>query len=163
MKRKKRFLIITMYVCIMLLLLICIAIFFSSGRFANKIPLPSDENAEEWNGNQNLSNGAKSEGRTIKIPGFSDSLAFKASQKEQKVNFYNPEGNTCLFRMTLYVDEVQYWQSGYVAPGKGYYEIILNNTLESGDYEGYLFIECFTEEGTALNNAKVEFNLKVVN
>lgn len=157
MKKKKTFLIIMF----LLLLLICFVIFFSFGRSPEKILLPSDENAEEWNGNQNLPNGKKSETNTIKIPGF-DSLAFNAGQKEQKVNFYNPKENTCLFRMTLFVDDVQYWQSGYVEPGKGYYNITLDDTLESGDYNAYLLVECFKEEGKALNSAKVEFNMKVV-
>lgn len=156
-KKKKRFLIIMF----LLLLLICIIILFSFGRSPENIPLPSDENAEEWNGNQNLPNGAKSETKTIKIPGF-DSLAFTAGQKEQKVNFFNPKENTCLFRMTLFVDDVQYWQSGYVEPGKGFYDITLDKVLESGDYDAFLLIECYKEEGTALNNAKVEFQMKVV-
>lgn len=161
MKRKKRFL-IYMYICFLLLLLIGITILFSFGRSEDKILLPWDENAEEWKGNQNLFNGAKSEGNTIKIPGF-DSLAFTAGQKEQKVNFYNPDGNSVLFKMALFINDVQYWQSSYVAPGKGYYNITLDDTLESGDYDGYLLIECFKEEGTAVNSAKVEFTLKVVN
>lgn len=156
-KKKKRFLIIMF----LLLLLICIIILFSFGRSPENILLPSDENAEEWNGKQNLPNGAKSETKTIKIPGF-DSLAFTAGQKEQKVNFFNPEENDCLFRMTLFIDDVQYWQSGYVEPGKGYYNITLDDTLEYGDYNAYLFVECFKEEGKALNSAKVEFKMKVV-
>ena len=45
---------------------------------------------------------------------------------------------------------------------KGYYNITLDDTLESGDYNAYLFVECFKEEGKALNSAKVEFNMKVV-
>ena len=156
-KKKKRFLIIMF----LLLLLICIIILFSFGRSPENILLPSDENAEEWNGKQNLPNGAKSETKTIKIPGF-DSLAFTAGQKEQKVNFFNPEENDCLFRMTLFVDDKQYWQSGYVEPGKGYYNITLDDTFESGNYNAYLFVECFKEEGKALNSAKVEFQMKVV-
>lgn len=157
--KKKRFLQI---IVLLLLLLLGFAIFFYFGcSDKEKILLLSDENAEEWNGNQNLPNGEKSESKTIKIPGF-DSLAFKANQKEQKVNFYNPKENTCLFRMTLFIDDVQYWQSGYVEPGKGYYTISLDKTLESGDYNAYLLIECYKEEGTALNNAKVEFQMKVV-
>lgn len=157
MKKKKTFLIIM----ILLLLLICVAILFSFGRSPENILLPSDKNAEEWNGKQNLPNGAKSESKTIKIPGF-DSLAFTAGQKEQKVNFFNPEENDCLFRMTLFVDDKQYWQSGYVEPGKGYYNITLDDTFESGNYNAYLFVECFKEEGKALNSAKVEFQMKVV-
>lgn len=158
MKRKKYFLII----CCLLLLLLCsfIIVFFFKGT-GNKILLPKDNSAEEWNGDQKLPSGEKSGEKTIKIPGIS-SLVFIANQKEQKVNFYNPKENTCLFRMTLYIEESQYWQSGYIDPGKGYYNIALDNVLKSGDHNGYLLIECFKEDGTVLNNAKVEFQLKVV-
>lgn len=156
MEKKKRFLLI-----ILLLLFIGVAIFFLFGHSRDNLLLPADENAEEWDGNQNLPNGEKSETATIKIPGF-DSLAFTANQKEQKVNFYNPEENACLFRMTLFVDDIQYWQSGYVQPGKGFYDITLDDMLESGDYDGYLLIECYREDGEALNNAKVEFSMRVV-
>ena len=158
MKRKKCLLII----CCLLLLLLCsfIIVFFFKGT-GNKILLPKDNSAEEWNGDQKLPSGEKSDEKTIKIPGIS-SLVFIANQKEQKVNFYNPKENTCLFRMTLYIEENPYWQSGYIDPGKGYYSIALDNVLKSGDYNGYLLIECFKDNGTALNNAKVEFQLKVV-
>lgn len=159
MKKKNVFLLI-----IMLLLLIGIAIIFLSGRFGGNISqlLPIDDSAEEWNGTQNLPNGKKSESKTIKIPGF-DSLAFIANEKHQKVNFYNPEENSCLFRMTLFINDKQYWQSGYVSPGKGYYEIELDETLESGEYDGCLLIECFKEDGKPTNSARVEFQMGVVN
>lgn len=147
---------------IMILLLVGITIFFFFGRSGKKDLLPTDNNAEEWNGDQKLPFGAKSDDKTIKIPGIS-SLVFIADQKEQKVNFYNPEENDCLFRMTLYIEDKQYWQSGYIDPGKGYYDITLDDMLKSGDYNGALLIECYKEEGTALNSAKVEFKLKVVN
>lgn len=146
----------------MILLLVGITIFFFFGRSDKKTLLPTDNNAEEWNGDQKLPSGAKSDDKTIKIPGIS-SLVFIENQKEQKVNFYNPKENDCLFRMTLYIEDKQYWQSGYIDPGKGYYDITLDDTLQSGEYNGALLIECYKEEGTALNSAKVEFNLKVVN
>ncbi len=157
MKRKKSFLIIFL----LLLLLVGFIIVFLFKGTGNNILLPKDDSAEEWNGDQKLPSGEKSDEKTIKIPGIS-SLVFISNQKEQKVNFCNPKENTCLFRMTLYIEENQYWQSGYIDPGKGYYSIALDNVLKSGDYNGYLLIECFKEDGTALNNAKVEFQLKVV-
>lgn len=113
MKRKKSFLII----CLLLLLLVGFIIVFLFKGTGNNILLPKDNSAEEWNGDQKLSSGEKSDEKTIKIPGIS-SLVFIANQKEQKVNFYNPKENTCLFRMTLYIEESQYWQSGYIDPGK---------------------------------------------
>ena len=148
-------------IVVVLLLLCGFIIFFLFGRSNNKSLLPIDKNTEDWNGNQKLPTGEKEEIKTIKVPGIS-SLVFIANQKEQKVNFYNPKENDCLFHMTLYVNDERYWQSGYVDPGKGYYNITLENVLESGDYSGALLIECFMDDGTALNNARVEFNLKVV-
>lgn len=150
------------FVIVLILLLVGITIVFFFGRSGKKDLLPTDNNAEEWNGDQKLLSGTKSDSKTIKVPGVS-SLVFIADQKGQKVNFYNPKENDCLFRMTLYIEDKEYWQSGYVNPGKGYYDITLDDTLQSGDYNSALFIECFKEEGTALNSAKVEFNLKVVN
>lgn len=150
-------------VCIIvLLLLLSIIIFFFFGRSDSKILLPVDKNAQEWDGDQKLPTGGQQDADTIKIPGF-DSLTFTANQKEQKVNFKNPEENNCLFRMTLLIDDKQYWQSaGGIEPGKGYYEIQLDDTLQPGDYDGSLLVECFKEDGTALNNAKVKFNVEVV-
>ena len=158
MKRKKSFFII----CLLLLLLVGFTIFFLFGRSDGKILLPVDENAEDWNGDQRLPNGEKQDTATIKIPGF-DSLTFTANQKNQKVNFKNPEENSCLFRMTLFIDNQQYWQSaGGVEPGKGYYEIELVDVLQPENYDGCLLVECFKEDGTVLNSAKVKFNVKVV-
>lgn len=65
--------------------------------------------------------------------------------------------------MTLFVDDKQYWQSpGVIEPGKGYYEIELDELLESGDYDGALLTECFKDDGTVLNSAKVKFDVTVV-
>lgn len=62
----------------------------------------------------------------------------------------------------LYIEDKQYWQSGYVNPGKGYYDITLDDVMKTGEYDGALLVECFKNEGAALNNARIEFNLKVV-
>lgn len=40
------------------------------------------------------------ENPNIAIPGY-ESLEFKAGKKKQSVNFYNPEENTCYFRISL--------------------------------------------------------------
>ena len=150
------------FVIVLLLLLFGFIIFFRFGRSDDKILLPVDENAQNWDGDQKLPNGEKQETNSIKIPGF-DSLTFTANQKIQQVNFKNPEGNNCLFRMTLFINDEQSWQSaGGIEPGKGYYEIELDDVLKSGDYDGLLLVECFKDDGTALNNAKVKFSVKVV-
>lgn len=159
--KKKKFI----PIIILLLLLFGFTIFFFFGRSCRddkKVLLPVDENAEEWNGDQRLQNGKEEDTNTIKIPGF-DSLTFIANRRNQQVNFKNPSENSCLFRMTLFVDDKQYWQSpGVIEPGKGYYEIELDELLESGDYDGALLTECFKDDGTVLNSAKVKFDVTVV-
>ena len=101
------------FVIVLILVLVGITIVFFFGRSGKKDLLPTDNNAEEWNGDQKLPSGANSDDKTIKIPGIS-SLVFISDQKGQKVNFYNPKENDCLFRMTLYIEDKQYWQSGYI-------------------------------------------------
>lgn len=126
---------------------------------SSSIPIQSDESAELWTGERQTEriNIAKEE---ISIPGFT-SLVFKANEREQSVNFYNPEGNHCYFQMSLFINGVSYWESGYVEPGKGYYQIRLNNTLNVGEYEGRLVIRCFAQNGVSLNGANVMFHLTV--
>lgn len=161
MKNIKRFFII---IIVLLLLLGCGAVlFFLFGRNGDdnspeKSLLISDENAQEWDGEQELpQEGNNSE---IAVPGFG-SLFLYADQKEQKVNLYNPDVNSCLMKITLFADEQKIYESGYVQPGHGYYDIELIEPLESGEYKGIILYECFLEDGTSLNNAEIEFNLKV--
>ncbi len=96
----------------------------------------------------------------IAIPGF-DSLYFNADQTTQKVNFFNPDINDCLFKMSLLVDETILWESENVAPGKGYYQIDLSKPLPIGEYSAFLKVNCFTLNGEPLNGASVEFRLIV--
>lgn len=156
MKNKKSLLIITV---LLLMLFICLC--FRSCTNSDDIGelLPIDDIAEIWQGNQQLPGKATESGR-IEIPGFK-TLVFAKNERNQKVNFYNPESNDCLFLMTLYVDNEELWKSGYVQPNKGYYDIELNKTLKEGNYEAYLLIECYKEDGKKLNSAKVQFELLV--
>lgn len=152
------------HLLILLLLLLLIgsaAIFLYYHQQPDNKPdnLITDESADNWQGDQELYK-PQSEVPMIKIPGIT-SLVFAPDTTSQKVNFYNPEENDCLFRMTLNVDGKEYWQSGYCAPGKGYYDIELTEPLETGTYSAYLLVECFKEDGTRLNGANVEFDLQV--
>ncbi len=158
MEKKRKQIYITVIILLLLLLLGAIIYILCNQR--NSSPtLPADENAVEWEGKQKvprLQNGQKG----IAIPGF-DTLVFTANQTHQKVNFYNPSENDCLFRMTMYVNDEPLWQSGYCAAGNGYYDIDISKLLAVGDYPAYLKVECFKADGTPLNGAKVEFDLKV--
>lgn len=121
--------------------------------------LVADEGAVDWEGNKTVTE-TQQEG-AIAIPGF-DELTFKANQIYQHVNFHNPETNNCYFLMTLYVENEEYWQSGYVEPGKGYYNIELYKPLSAGTYNAELRIQCYRKTGAELNSARIDFDLTVL-
>lgn len=160
MKTKRKYIllgtIILLVFCLILLLTRC-----NGGKPIGSLtgPLTVDEGAVSWEGNQNLAD--KNAPGKIAIPGF-ESLSFIADQTTQHVNFYNPETNSCLFLMSLYVDGQLYWQSGYVEAGKGYYVIELREGIPAGKYAGELLIRCFRPSGAALNSARVTFDLTVL-
>ncbi len=146
-------------IVILLLLLIGAAWYFLHNQSVDKPSLPTDSNAVEYEGDKptnRLPNGQKG----IAIPGF-DTLVFSANQTNQRVNFFNPDSNDCLFLMTLYIDDKPLWKSGYCKPGTGYYDIELSEPLKAGEYSAYLKMQCFKEDGTVLNGAKVEFDITV--
>ena len=136
------------------------AFIFLSGRQGkeDKPLLPIDELAKKWKGNQDLSSSG--ENKEIDVPGFK-TLVFKANQTSQKVNFYNPSENDCLFKLTLYADDKQLWESGYIQPNDGYYDIEINNSLDVGEYTGKLLYQCYKDDGTQLNSAVVTFKMIV--
>ena len=128
------------------------------------------------------------ENPNISIPGF-ESLDFKAGRKKQSVNFYNPEENTCYFRISLVLEqdngaetgnasgdapgneqgaagsaenETVLWTSDLIEPGEEVGSITLNKELESGEYPAILKYECFSlKDETPLNGSNVELTLKV--
>lgn len=116
------------------------------------------------------------ENPNIAIPGYA-SLSFKAEEKEQSVEFFNPEENTCYFRMSLvmkYGDEQQsendqstgeetiLWTSEYLEPGEQIKSISLDRELEEGDYPAILKYECFAlKDERQLNGSNVELTLSV--
>ena len=153
MKKKK----IALISLLLLLLLIGICIYFKPTP--DTPLLPADSNASEWTGKQDL-NKPPTDFPKIAVPGIT-SLVFNADTLNQKVNFYNPEENDCLFLMHLFVNDKCYWESGYIEPGKGYYDITLSEAIPVGEYNAYLEVQCFKQDGTTLNSANVEFNLSV--
>ena len=96
----------------------------------------------------------------IDVPGFK-TLVFRANQTSQKVNFYNPEENECLFKLKLYANDKQLWESGYIQPSDGYYDIEISDPLDVGEYDGKLIYQCYKDDGTQLNSAVVTFKLIV--
>lgn len=100
----------------------------------------------------------------ISIPGF-ERLDLQAHVKEQKVVLPNPAQNTCLFRISLILeDDTVLWTSDYVKPGEVSDPIVLNRTLGAGSYpNAKLKFECFTQdtEMTPLNGAETKLTLRV--
>jgi len=124
----------------------------------------------------------------ISIPGY-ESLEFKAGTKKQSVSFYNPEENTCYFRISLVLEEdngaetgnasgdapgngqgtigsaeseAVLWNSELIEPGEQVKSIKLEQALRSGEYPACLKYECFSlKDETPLNGSKVELTLKV--
>lgn len=134
------------------------------GREDTPVTADLDENAEDYTGERETYTGEKNTD-TIDIPGF-DVMNLQAGTTKQSVNLYNPEQNTCYFRMSLLLpDGTELWKSGLVEPGKAIYEITLNQTLEAGEYaDATLRYECFAmdEEQTPLNGSEIKMTLNVM-
>lgn len=159
MKKTRTYLLFGVIVLLVVGLILCLAKCQHDGSNTSPVePLEADEGAVAWEGNQSLSDPHSTDG--IAIPGF-DRLTFVAGTTGQRVNFYNPEVNSCLFLMSLYVKDALYWQSGYVEPGKGYYSIELTEGLPAGIYDAALLVQCYKPSGEALNSARIEFELTV--
>lgn len=123
-----------------------------------------DESAEAYTGKKETYTGEKNTD-TIDIPGF-DSMNLQADTKEQRVNLYNPEQNTCYFKISIYLkDGTQLWESELIEPGQAIYELTLNQTLSTGAYEACtLKYECFTMDDwqKPLNGSEVKFTMNVL-
>ena len=126
-------------------------------------PAEVDDDAEDYTGNRDTYTGKKNTD-TIDIPGF-DVMNIKADTAQQSVNLYNPEQNTCYFKMTILLhDGTTLWESKLIEPGKAIYDITLNQSLPEGEYEDCtLKYECFAmdEEQTPLNGSEIKFTLYV--
>jgi len=100
----------------------------------------------------------------IQIPGF-DSMTFKAGQREQAVEFNNPEENACYMIMTIELpDGSEIYRSGMISPGAKIRSIYLDQVPAAGSYPAaVLRYDCFDLDGTTpLNGAVVNFDLEVL-
>ena len=112
----------------------------------------------------------------ISIPGY-ESLDFKTGKTKQSVDFYNPDENTCFFRISLVIkdetdtangeegnagEETVLWTSDMIEPGEHVKSVKFDKELESGEYAAILKYECFSlKDKTPLNGSNVELMLKV--
>lgn len=127
-------------------------------------PLPQYENGASYIEDE-TERQTENYSKYISIPCF-DSLEFVADTYTQRVNFYNPTRNENInFKLELIVysssKSLTLYQSRLLQPGKKIDEIKLNETLTEGTYNASLFYECFSSDGTSLNNSKLDFILNV--
>ena len=105
-KRRKRSFVVLL---ILLLLLLIVGGFFAYRQYGKRgitpkpeaTPMPLDDSAAEWEGEQQLPH-VVGEQDFIAIPGC-NTLVFSAGETKQKVNFYNPSQNTCLFSVSSHL------------------------------------------------------------
>ena len=99
---------------------------------------------------------------SIAIPGY-DFLDLKADTQEQTAALYNPEVNSCYFRISLLLDGETLWRSELLAPGQTVSQQTLSRALPSGEYSAVLKYECFADETetTPLNGSEIGLALRV--
>lgn len=106
------------------------------------------------------------ENPNIAIPGY-ESISFHAEEKKQSVSFYNPDVNTCYFKLSLVlVDGTEegtvLWTSDLLEPGEEIKSIELEKELESGDYTATLKYECFSlKDHSPLNGSDIVLTIQV--
>lgn len=147
-------------IIIICLLIVDVSMFWllGLGKKGNK-SIQADGNSSAWEGSQKIDSGLTMD--MISIAGMSE-IILRADQIDQKVNFHNPEENTCYIVFNLVLDGDVIWQSGYCPPGCGYYSITLNKPVQKGEYDADVLHECFTGDGEKLNSAKIHTKLKVI-
>ncbi|WP_459904690.1 tRNA (uracil-5-)-methyltransferase [Enterococcus thailandicus] len=157
MKEKKK--IIGVIALLILIGLVAIGVSFNKKNDT----VVAETEGQTWTGKKNVQ--TKTENESIAIPGF-ESMTFVKNEKKQAVNLYNPDINTCYFKLSLLLpDGTKIWASKFIEPGNGIYDIELNQELEEGDYENAILkYECFSmnEQQTPLNGSEIKFNLHVI-
>ena len=101
-------------------------------------------------------------GGSINIPGY-ESLTLQAGSKSQRVYLFNPEKNAAYFVMTLTLENGEtVWEGSALYPGEVFTDIMLNKSLEAGDYTATLHYDCFSvSDKEPLNGADIELKLIV--
>ena len=101
-------------------------------------------------------------GESIDIPGY-ENLTFQAESKHQSVYLFNPENNAAYFVMTLTLENGEtLWTGKALYPGEVFTGIMLNKTLDAGNYAAILHYDCFSvSNNEPLNGAEIMLNLTV--
>jgi len=148
-----------LYAVIITILLIIIAIMFIFLlRSCNTSVPPNDETPPPT---LDFKEYSEYQDKSISIPG-TTGLNFKSGQLNQKVDFYNPESNSCYFIISLYLsDNTLIYKSDYLSPGEHIKEITLNQELKRGLYNNcQLIYNCYTlDNKSTLNSGKVKLEI----
>ncbi len=101
---------------------------------------------------------------SIAIPGY-EGITLTADKKKQTIAFSNPARNTCLFVISLRLEDgTLLWESDEIRPGEKSDPVVLKQALPAGTYpNATLEYACFTddENRTALNGATTKLTLRV--
>lgn len=153
MKKNKKYIIIAAVTVILLLIFLLL-------RSCNCSNHPNgDSSTTESKTLDFIPNNSK--GDSIIIPAI-NGMNMKSEQLQQKVDFSNPEENTCYFQISLYLsDDTLLWQSEYIAPSENITDITLNQKLERGVYQNCrLVYDCFLlDDKSKLNGGEVKLEI----
>lgn len=153
MNKKKRRIVIAI-ASVLCITMAAVAFYMFAGKEQGDI-------ATTWTSNQLASYASENSG--TKVPGYSH-LYFPADSEKIPITLWNPEGNECLFRFTLTLEEENdiLYTSDFIEPGMALEEITLNHSLSPGDYRLLIQIEPYTmDKTTPLNRANVTADLTV--
>ena len=145
-------------IVVILLIITVIALALSIWAIFFRQPLTSDIIKE------NRPKTVEKNTNSISVPGY-EGLTLSAGTLKQEISLSNPEQNTCIFVIRLYLEDgTLLWESEEIKPGKASAPIVLSQKLEKGTYpNAYLEYSCYTmdNERAPLNKANTKVSLRV--
>ncbi len=159
-ERKRKTVIYILLLIIIVIILLLLLFKCSSNRGTE--PPPSDSTSTTENKTLDFIPAEGNGNGKITIPGITG-IYLKPGVINQTVDFYNPEKNNCLFKISVYLsNDCLLYQSDYIKPGEHLTNINLNVKLEKGIYQNCLLLyECFSLDGKTQYNGssmKIEIN-----
>ena len=153
-----------MIIMILLLVILIILVLLLFKCCSHKEPPPSDSTSTTTSENKTLDFIPAEGEERITIPGYKG-IYLAAGTNQQKVDFYNPESNNCLFKISLYLsNDYLLFESDLLKPGERLNDITINLKLEKGIYKNCVLVyQCYSLDGeTPLNgsNQTIEINSK---
>ena len=153
-----------MIIMILLLVILIILVLLLFKCCSHKEPPPSHSTSTTTSENKTLDFIPAEGEERITIPGYKG-IYLAAGTNQQKVDFYNPESNNCLFKISLYLsNDYLLFESDLLKPGERLNDITINLKLEKCIYKNCVLVyQCYSLDGeTPLNgsNQTIEINSK---